>query len=62
MTSTDAIDWRACGKEPGAECGTLAVPVDWAKPDGPQVSPNMTRRKATGQRIGALFYNPSVPV
>ncbi|MEV4372482.1 alpha/beta hydrolase [Nonomuraea sp. NPDC049637] len=61
VTSTDAIDWRACGKEPGAECGTLAVPVDWAKPDGPQLSLNMTRRKATGQRIGALFYNPGGP-
>ncbi|MEU1736061.1 alpha/beta hydrolase [Streptosporangium sp. NPDC020145] len=60
-TGTDTIDWRACGEEPGAECGALAVPVDWEKPDGPRISLNMTRRKATGQRVGTLFYNPGGP-
>ncbi|MEV1247548.1 alpha/beta hydrolase [Nonomuraea sp. NPDC049750] len=61
VSGTGTIAWRACGTEPGAECGTVAVPMDWAKPDGPAISLNVTRRKATGERIGVLFYNPGGP-
>ena len=58
------IDWHPCGERPGAECGTLAVPLDWEHPrDGRTVTLYVSRRAAANpeQRIGALFYNPGGP-
>jgi pimeloyl-ACP methyl ester carboxylesterase len=46
---------------PGAECGLLSVPVDYAKPDGDVARIAMIRFKATGQKIGSLFINPGGP-
>ncbi|NUR90935.1 MAG: alpha/beta fold hydrolase [Nonomuraea sp.] len=62
-TRQGAITWAPCEEEPSAECGTLAVPVDWAKPDGPKVDLAVARRKATdpSARIGSLVINPGGP-
>jgi pimeloyl-ACP methyl ester carboxylesterase len=46
---------------PGAECGMLSVPVDYAKPDGDVARIAMIRFKATGDKIGSLIINPGGP-
>jgi pimeloyl-ACP methyl ester carboxylesterase len=46
---------------PGAECGLLSVPVDYAKPDGDVAQIAMIRFKATGDKIGSLVLNPGGP-
>lgn len=46
---------------PTAQCGMVAVPVDYAKPDGPQARLAVIRIPATGDRIGTLMVNPGGP-
>jgi pimeloyl-ACP methyl ester carboxylesterase len=46
---------------PTAECGMVGVPVDYAKPDGPQAHLAVIRIPATGDRIGTLMINPGGP-
>ncbi|MEJ8660486.1 MULTISPECIES: alpha/beta hydrolase [Streptomyces] len=49
---------------PSAECGTVAVPLDYADPWGPGIRLTVSRLKATGapaDRQGALVYNPGGP-
>ena len=46
---------------PTAQCGTVAVPVDYAKPDGAQAQLAVIRVPATGDRIGVLMINPGGP-
>ncbi|MBT8224009.1 MAG: alpha/beta fold hydrolase [Dactylosporangium sp.] len=57
------IAWAPCQEDPTAECGTLALPIDWAEPDGPTFDLAVARRAATNQstRIGALLLNPGGP-
>ncbi len=63
------IIWGTCapdgynGEEypDGAECGTLEVPVDYAKLDGPKAHLALIRFKATGDKIGSLVVNPGGP-
>ncbi|APU42747.1 MULTISPECIES: alpha/beta hydrolase [unclassified Streptomyces] len=63
------LDFRTC---PAAEalpstvrCATLRVPLDYARPDGPQISLTVSRAAATGAgnaaRQGALVHNPGGP-
>ncbi|WP_433473514.1 alpha/beta hydrolase [Spirillospora sp. CA-142024] len=54
------ISWRPCG-ERQAECGTVEVPLDWAAPAGRKIKLSVVRRKATGKRLGTLFFNPGGP-
>ena len=56
-----SIQWKACGG--GFQCGTLAVPLDYTKPDGKKIDIAVTRHPASkpDQRIGALFMNPGGP-
>ncbi|WP_438310866.1 alpha/beta hydrolase [Streptomyces sp. HUAS TT3] len=46
-------------------CATLRVPLDYARPDGPQIPLTVSRVPATGRggaaRQGALVYNPGGP-
>ena len=46
---------------PTAQCGTVSVPVDYAKPDGAQAQLAVIRVPATGDRIGVLMVNPGGP-
>ncbi|AQT79750.1 alpha/beta hydrolase [Mycolicibacterium litorale] len=46
---------------PGAQCGAIAVPVDYAKPDGAAAHLALIRFPATGQKIGSLVINPGGP-
>ncbi|MFB6824373.1 alpha/beta hydrolase [Streptomyces virginiae] len=63
------LDFRRC---PDAEelpapvrCATLSVPLDYARPDGPQISLTVSKVAATGARgavrQGALVHNPGGP-
>ncbi|MEU7602003.1 alpha/beta hydrolase [Streptomyces sp. NPDC041003] len=67
--ATAGLDFRAC---PGVEglpapvrCATLRVPLDYARPDGPQISLTVSRVAATrargAVRQGALVHNPGGP-
>ncbi|GAA3117778.1 alpha/beta hydrolase [Planomonospora alba] len=58
-----SIAWTPCPEDPTAECGTLKVPVDWARPGGPTIDLALARRKAAdpAARIGSLVINPGGP-
>ncbi|MEU8543798.1 alpha/beta fold hydrolase [Streptomyces sp. NPDC048717] len=46
------------------ECGTVEVPLDYARPDGTRIPLTVSRIKASGpagQRQGALVFNPGGP-
>src|ERR1700722_16562870 len=67
-SSTPPLSWGSCGQVlrsprdvPSAQCGTVAVPVDYANPGGAQVQLAVIRIPATGPRIGALLINPGGP-
>ena len=55
------LAWADCGD--GFQCGTLTVPVDWAKPTGEQVGIALIRRPAVvpDQRLGSLVFNYGGP-
>ncbi|MFC4534343.1 alpha/beta fold hydrolase [Sphaerisporangium dianthi] len=57
------IAWAPCEEELEAECGTLAVPIDWSRPYGPTIDLALARRKATdpGARVGSMLINPGGP-
>lgn len=58
------ITWVACPTDTvtkqGMECGEIQVPMDYAKPQGKQITVGFIRNKAPQSR-GALFTNPGGP-
>ncbi|GAA3075066.1 alpha/beta hydrolase [Streptosporangium carneum] len=58
-----AIGWAPCEENRAAECGTLRVPIDWARPDGATFGLAVARHRATepARRIGVLVVNPGGP-
>ncbi|MFD9907056.1 alpha/beta hydrolase [Streptomyces sp. NPDC059063] len=66
------IRFGACpaaeGLPPTVQCGTVSVPLDYARPDGKRISLTVSRVKAAGRergkqvrRQGALVFNPGGP-
>jgi pimeloyl-ACP methyl ester carboxylesterase len=55
--------WKPCAADRTAQCGTLTVPIDWARPSGPAVTIALARRPAAGpgHRIGTLLVQPGGP-
>ncbi|UXA11434.1 alpha/beta hydrolase [Mycobacterium sp. SMC-8] len=60
--------WGSCSswvpdtsRIPAAQCGTVAVPVDYAEPDGARADLAVIRVPASGSRIGVLVVNPGGP-
>ncbi|MBV8966003.1 MAG: alpha/beta hydrolase [Mycobacteriaceae bacterium] len=53
------VSWRPCAK--GAECGELAVPIDYDNPGSGTATVALIRFRATGDRIGSLLLNPGGP-
>ncbi len=45
----------------GAQCGKIAVPVNYDKPDDAEASIALIRFRATGEKIGSLIINPGGP-
>lgn len=64
-TAAESLRWAPCdaATKPGAECATLSVPVDWARPDGPALDLAVARRQATepGARVGSMVFGPGGP-
>ncbi|MFJ7344404.1 alpha/beta hydrolase [Streptomyces sp. NPDC101110] len=63
--ATGSLRWGPCAgsTQPGAECSTFSVPVDWADPRGPRLELAVARRKATdpGARVGWMVFGPGGP-
>ena len=60
------ITWQPCPERPTdttIRCGTLTLPIDWAKPHGATVSLALADQQASdpAQRIGPLLINPGGP-
>ncbi|MFI1971462.1 protease [Streptomyces cinnamoneus] len=62
------IDFGACPAVEGlaapVQCGTVAVPLDYAHPDGKQIRLTVSRSRALGggaARQGAIVFNPGGP-
>ncbi|MGM1062773.1 alpha/beta fold hydrolase [Saccharothrix sp. Mg75] len=58
-----AIEWAPCPEIAEVECGTLSLPIDWAKPRGERFDLAVARRKALDpdRRLGVLVINPGGP-
>jgi pimeloyl-ACP methyl ester carboxylesterase len=75
QTPTAGLNWAPCPPvmtgtaTPAAavdarlECATLSVPLDYADPDGEQITIGLNRLPARNpsQRIGSLIFNPGGP-
>ncbi|KAF2145850.1 uncharacterized protein K452DRAFT_305792 [Aplosporella prunicola CBS 121167] len=63
------ITWTPCSPSLNTsnttiiECGSLAVPLDWATPHGPQITIGLNRLLARdpAKRIGSVVFNPGGP-
>ena len=55
------IEWWPCRSPKGAECGELAVPIDYDKPESGVATIGLVRFPATGAKIGSLLMNPGGP-
>ncbi|MEU4539438.1 alpha/beta hydrolase [Streptosporangium sp. NPDC023825] len=57
------ISWRPCPQDRTVECGSVSVPVDWARPGGDRIEIAVARHKATDQarRVGSLVFNLGGP-
>ncbi|KAB2348316.1 alpha/beta hydrolase [Actinomadura rudentiformis] len=70
VAATTGVQWSSC-KPPddpkweawkGAECATLRLPIDWARPDGPKFDLAIARRQAdAATRTGTLVFGPGGP-
>jgi pimeloyl-ACP methyl ester carboxylesterase len=62
-----SIEWRTCEDSSlslvEVECGTLTVPLDHTRPDGPTVDIAVVRAptRDDDERIGSLLFNPGGP-
>jgi pimeloyl-ACP methyl ester carboxylesterase len=59
-TATSPEDEQAFA-DPAFDCTRLEVPLDYAAPDGERAQIAVLRRKASGDRIGSLLFNPGGP-
>ncbi|GAA3074652.1 alpha/beta fold hydrolase [Streptosporangium carneum] len=61
--AASAITWLPCQDNPGFDCGTVSVPIDWNRRNGPRIALALARHKATdpAARVGSLLINPGGP-
>lgn len=59
------VEWVDCTDEaasdPALDCATVTVPLDYSKPSGPTIDLALVRVAATGDRQGAVLFNPGGP-
>ncbi len=55
------VAWETCPRASTAQCGEIAVPLDWDDPDGPTIDLAVAMSPARGDRVGALLLNPGGP-
>lgn len=62
-TERATVVWQPCPEHPAIGCATVRVPLDWARPHGPQIDLAVARHPAgdPGHRVGAVFVNPGGP-
>jgi pimeloyl-ACP methyl ester carboxylesterase len=65
-SGTPALKWTKCagsGVDPRQRCATVAVPMDYADPDGPKIGIAVSRIRSEnpGARRGALLLVPGGP-
>ncbi|MFF7208934.1 alpha/beta hydrolase [Streptomyces sp. NPDC008238] len=56
--------WKPCDEVPSFQCATIAVPLDYGRPQGGDITLAAIRQRATGNgaaRIGSLQMNPGGP-
>lgn len=53
------VNWSLCSNQT-FQCGTVKVPVDWAKPDGEKIEISLAR-KFTNNALGSIVLNPGGP-
>lgn len=53
------VTWKNCSG--GMQCAELKAPVDWANPDGEQITLAIDRHRAQGTSMGSLLINPGGP-
>ncbi|GAB3816986.1 alpha/beta hydrolase [Kribbella italica] len=60
---TREITWSPCAEAPALSCGTITLPVDWAKPNGATFELALAKRPADdpASSKGPLFINPGGP-
>jgi pimeloyl-ACP methyl ester carboxylesterase len=59
-----AINWQPCGAQnPGFDCATVDVPLDYDQPRGAKTQLALARKPAADKqnRIGTVFINPGGP-
>jgi pimeloyl-ACP methyl ester carboxylesterase len=60
--AADKVFTHPCEPYKFYECGTVSVPLDYARPDGPKLTIAVSRYKATGSaRQGVIVFNPGGP-
>jgi pimeloyl-ACP methyl ester carboxylesterase len=60
--AADKVFTHPCEPYAFYECGTVSVPMDYARPDGPKLTIAVSRYKATGSaRQGVILFNPGGP-
>ncbi len=64
-SDSGTLDWKACDdpvvEDPTLECATLQVPLDYDNPSGETIDMALIRVPATGDRKGAVLFNPGGP-
>jgi pimeloyl-ACP methyl ester carboxylesterase len=63
IAAPPAIVWSGCPTNPGLQCGTVSVPVDYWNPGGPTLTLAVSRAPALdpADPDGALVFNPGGP-
>jgi pimeloyl-ACP methyl ester carboxylesterase len=68
QVAVQSLNWGSCQQFladtstiPTAQCATLAVPIDYANPEGAQAQLAVIRIPASGPRTGVLLINPGGP-
>ncbi|WP_233573690.1 alpha/beta fold hydrolase [Amycolatopsis panacis] len=67
--SAEGLAWRPCASiakgwddtDKQTECAMITVPLDYADPDGRKIDVAVSRIPATGERSGAIVFNPGGP-
>lgn len=64
LPDIDPVAWSSCAAQPEPwQCGTITVPMDYARPDGESIIVALTRLPALDDtaRIGSIVLNPGGP-
>ncbi|MFC7614491.1 alpha/beta fold hydrolase [Actinokineospora soli] len=61
VSASPALGWGPCPEDAAVECASLTVPVDWDRPTAGTIEVRVARKRATGDRIGTLFFLPGGP-